>query len=99
MDIVMLHFVDPGKMADYRIGNVPLEIANHESVARHYAISTINLAKEVTEQIDNKEFTWEDDFKNLHPSPFGQHLYYRSIRLFLEKCQKKAGEPRKCLSH
>ena len=91
IDIVMLHFVDPGKIADYRKGNVPIEIANHESVARHYGISTINLAREVTKRIDNNEFTWENDFKDLHPSPFGQHLYYRSIRVFMEQCWKIAG--------
>jgi sialidase-1 len=43
------------------------------------------LAKEVTERINNKEFTWENDFKNLHPSPFGQGVYAKSIIALLEK--------------
>jgi sialidase-1 len=84
-DIVIMHFVDPDKMETYRSGKVPEVIQNHEEVAVHYNIPTINLAKEVTDRIDAGEFTWEDDFKNLHPSPFGQQVYYHSMKSFLEK--------------
>lgn len=84
-DIVLMHFVDPDKMATYRRGEVPMVIQNHEAVARHYNIPSINLAKEVTERIDAGEFTWENDFKNLHPSPFGQGVYARSMLAFLDK--------------
>jgi sialidase-1 len=73
-------------MAEYRKGITPPEIQNHEKVAAHYGVSTINLAKEVTDRIDNGEFTWENDFKNLHPSPFGQHIYYQSMKSFLNTC-------------
>ena len=83
-DIIMMHFVDPGKMADYRKGKVPTVIQMHEKIASHYDVPTINLAQEVTERIDAGEFTWENDFKNLHPSPFGQGVYARSIISFLE---------------
>lgn len=83
-DLVIMHFADPGKMEDYRNGKVPEVIQLHEKVAEHYNISTINLAKEVTERIDANEFDWENDFKNLHPSPFGQTIYFNSIKTFLE---------------
>lgn len=83
-DVVILHFVDPDKMLDYRSGKVPEAIQLHEKVATHYNVSTINLAKEVTERIDAGEFDWENDFMNLHPSPFGQGIYARSIIRFLE---------------
>ena len=83
-DIVIMHFVDPQKMETYRSGEVPEVIQNHEKVAAHYNVPTINLAKEVTERIDAGEFTWENDFKDLHPSPFGQQVYFRSIKTFLE---------------
>ena len=83
-DIVIMHFVDPDKMETYRSGKIPLVIQQHERVAEHYHISTINLAKEVTDRIDAGEFTWEDDFKNLHPSPFGQGIYAHSMLRFLE---------------
>lgn len=83
-DIIIMHFVDPGKMDSYNKGEVPEVIRLHEKVAEHYNISTINLAKEVTERINAGEFSWENDFKNLHPSPFGQNIYYQSIKAFLE---------------
>lgn len=84
MDIVMMYFVDPDKMTDYNNGKIPAEIINHNKVAEIYQVSSINLAKEVTDRINAHEFTWNDDFKNLHPSPFGQDVYFRSIRTFLE---------------
>lgn len=83
MDIVMMHFVDPDKIASYNNGIEPEVITNHNRVAEHYDIPTINLAREVTERINNGEFNWEDDFKDLHPSPFGQGIYARSIISFL----------------
>jgi len=84
-DIVIMHFVDPDKMEAYRQGQEPQVITNHNLVASHYGIPTINLAKEVTDRIDNNEFTWEDDFVDLHPSPFGQGIYANSMITFLEQ--------------
>lgn len=83
IDIVMMHFVDPDKIKSYSNGIEPEVITNHDSVAEHYDIPTINLAKEVPDRIHNKEFTWAADFKNLHPSPFGQGIYTNSMIDFL----------------
>lgn len=82
-DIVIMHFADPGKMKSYRNDKIPEVIQLHEKVADRYNISTINLAKEVTERIDAGEFDWNNDFKDLHPSPFGQKIYFNSIKQFL----------------
>jgi len=84
VDIVMMHFVDPDKMKDYRSGKIPDVIQNHEKIAGYYSIPSINLAKEVTDRIDHGEFTWEKDFKDVHPSPFGQGVYASSMIKFLE---------------
>ena len=83
IDIVMMHFVDPSKMTDYNRNIEPEVIVNHNRVAKHYNIPTINLAKEVTDRVNNGEFTWAADFKNLHPSRFGQGIYANSIIDFL----------------
>jgi sialidase-1 len=85
MDIVMMAFVDPDKMTDYRNHKIPDEVAVHQKIAQYYHLPFINLAKEVTDRIDHGEFTWEKDFKDLHPSPFGQELYARTIMTFLER--------------
>jgi arylsulfatase A-like enzyme len=84
MDIVMMHFADPSKVGLYKKGQIPQVIINHEKVAERYGLGTINLAKEVSERIQASEFTWEDDFKDLHPSLFGHEIYARSIRAFLD---------------
>lgn len=82
-DIVHLHFVMPEHMEAYRKGEVPVAIQQHERVAEAYGNPSLDLAREVTERIDAGQFTWEGDFKNLHPSPFGHRLYAASIeRLF-----------------
>lgn len=83
MDIVLLHFADPGKLRDYEAGVTPSVIANHERVAEHYQIPSVNLAKEVTERIAAGEFSWEEDFRDLHPAPFGHALYAQSIERLL----------------
>ncbi|MHC4994739.1 MAG: SGNH/GDSL hydrolase family protein [Planctomycetota bacterium] len=82
-DVVVMHFVDPAKMETYRAGVTPKVITIHESVAAHYQAPTLHLAREVTDRIDAGQFTWEGDFKNLHPSPYGQRLYASSIRRLL----------------
>lgn len=83
IDILMLHFVDPDKLRDIRAGRRPAVIANHERVAEHYSIPSIDLAQEVAERIAAGEFTWEADFRDLHPAPFGHRLYAASVaRLF-----------------
>jgi len=85
-DIVFMYFADPDKMIDYNLGIIPAEIVNHDKVARYYNIPSVNLAKEVTSRINNKEFTWQGDFVDLHPSPFGQQVYYTSISDLLKQC-------------
>jgi hypothetical protein len=83
-DIVMLHFADPGKIEAYDAGNVPPVIAAHEKVADRYGIPSVNLAREVAGCIRKGEFTWHEDFKDLHPSPFGHRFYAESIIRMLE---------------
>ena len=50
---------------------------------RAYGNATLNLALEVTERIKAGEFSWDKDFKGLHPSPFGHQLYANSIARML----------------
>ncbi|MFA5244875.1 MAG: sulfatase-like hydrolase/transferase [Pedobacter sp.] len=89
-DIIMIHFADPPKLELYKKGIIPEVITNHEKVADRYSINSINLAKEITERIGAGEFNWKDDFKDLHPSPFGHEIYARSITTFLDNAYAKA---------
>lgn len=85
MDMVLMAFADEDKMADYRLGKIPLEVRVHDDIARHYHLPFIDLAEEVNRRIAQKEFSWEDDFKNLHPSPFGMEIYFNTIKTLLRK--------------
>jgi lysophospholipase L1-like esterase len=84
-DIVFLYFADTGKTSLYNQGKSPDVIENHEKVASFYGISSLNLALEVSERIRFGQFEWDRDFKDVHPSPFGQDLYARSITRMLNE--------------
>ncbi|WPV02878.1 SGNH/GDSL hydrolase family protein [Mucilaginibacter sp. cycad4] len=86
MDLVMMSFVDPDKIRDYNNGKTPVQIKNHELVAEHYGLPSINLAKEVADKLNNHEFSWQYDFKNLHPAIYGQELYFATIKSLLNTC-------------
>jgi alpha-L-fucosidase len=86
MSIVMMAFADPDKTKDYAAGHTPVEVANQELVAAHYRLPSANIAYEVYARMKNGEFSWEKDIKDIHPSPFGQEIYYQSIRRLLESC-------------
>ncbi len=93
IDVVLLHFADPEKVADYRRGRTPEVIATHEQVAGHYAVPSIDLAREVAERIEAGEFDWGRDFVNLHPSPFGHSVYQRSLVRLFEAAWREPGPP------
>lgn len=90
MDIILMSFAGPDKMKDYENNIVPVAVHNHELVAQHYDLASINLAKEVYEKIKAGEFSWEHDFKSMHPAPYGEELYFQSIKSLLTACFKKA---------
>jgi sialidase-1 len=86
MDIILMSFADPAKTKDYDEQRIPAEVTNHEKIAAYYHLPSINLSKEVHDKMNNGEFSWERDFKDLHPSPFGQELYFATIRELLKTC-------------
>lgn len=83
MNIILMSFADPDKTNTYNKGKVPVSVSNHEMVATHYGLPSINLSKAVSDRLANQEFSWEQDFKDLHPSEFGQELYFKAIQRLL----------------
>ncbi len=84
-DIVFLSLADPDKTKDYKEGRVPVEVGVHEAVAGHYWFPSINMAKEVWDRIEKGEIDWARDFKDIHPAPAGQSVYYQNVRRLLER--------------
>lgn len=78
IDIIQQYFVEPYNMEFIERGEVAPEIADHNRVTEYLDIPAIDLAREVTERIRKGDFTWEQ-FKDLHPSPFGHEIYAARI--------------------
>ena len=89
MDIVLMAFADEDKIMDYEKNIESTEIKIHRKLAEHYGLPFINLSKEVYERIKQGEFTWKEDFKDLHPSPFGQNVYFQTIKTMLQLAEIK----------
>lgn len=89
-DVVMTFFVNESSMQKYNAGETPLPILAHTEVAKHYQISTINLARAVTKKISAGEFDWKK-FGGVHPAPFGNRIAADMIEgLFEELWIKRA---------
>jgi sialidase-1 len=80
MNIVLMAFADEDKNTDFSKNKEPFEVEVHRQLAEYYGLSFINLSKEVYERINHGEFKWKEDFKDLHPSAYGQNIYYQSIK-------------------
>jgi sialidase-1 len=83
-DVVMMAFSEPVKNSDYDAGKEPVEVAVHQKLAKYYGASYVNLAREVYDRIHAGEFSWQYDFKDLHPSPYGQEVYSQTIKELLK---------------
>lgn len=93
MGIVHLHFAMPEHLEAYRAGRLPEAIRQHERVAAAYGNPSLDLAREVTARIDAGQFSWERDFRNLHPSPFGHEVYAAAIGRLLDAAWAAGREP------
>jgi len=97
-DIIVMAFADEFKNADYHDGKIPTEPKIHQEIAQYYQLPYINLSKEVSDRIDHNEFAWKADFKGIHPSPFGQQVYFNAIKqLFVVELAKPV--PTKLIKH
>ena len=72
-DIIITYFVNPSMLKTIQDGKVPLTIGSHEEVARHYDISTVNLAQEVAERIRAGTLIWQR-YGGVHPARPGNEL-------------------------
>lgn len=82
MDIVMMHFIHDRFIPLLDRGIQPDVILNHERVANHYSVPSINLAEEVALRMRKGEFDW-NYFGGIHPSWNGHKIYAAAInRLF-----------------
>lgn len=84
MDIVMLHFIHDDCLPSVLKGSLPDAIFNHERVANHYNVPSVNLCKEIGERLRDGEFSYEE-FGGTHPNPFGHKYYAAAIARLFDK--------------
>jgi sialidase-1 len=92
-DIVEMHFVHDIDLKPWGEGKMPYTVAAHEQVAECYGCPSLNLSREVADRIAAGQFTWAGDFRDLHPSPFGQKVYANSMMRMLDAAFAKPAAP------
>lgn len=98
-DIVIVYFVNPEMLDTWQAGQVPLPVSAHDEVANHYAIPTINLAREVADRITAGTFTWQE-YGGTHPGPAGNALCAQMIdRLMSTAWDRPLSDEARTLPH
>lgn len=98
MDIVMLHFIYDPFIPKIAKKQQPDVILNHERVANHYLIPSINLCQEIGERMQDGEFDW-DTFGGTHPKPFGHKFYAAAIGHLFDEMWKGLSPETSCKAH
>lgn len=91
MDIVFLHFIYDPFIPMLESGEIPDVILNHERVANHYHLNSIDLASEVSERMQAGEFDWKK-FGGTHPAPYGHRIYANAVSKLFDSWTKPANE-------
>ena len=91
MDIVFLHFIYDPFIPQLESDEIPDVILNHERVANHYHIPSIDMASEVSTRMKAGEFDWKK-FGGTHPAPFGHRIYANAVDKLIDLCTKPADE-------
>jgi len=72
-DLVVTHFVNPSMLQQIQSRQTPPSIKAHEDVLLHYKVSSVYLAREVTDRIAASKLTWAQ-YGGTHPKPAGNAL-------------------------
>ncbi|MDE5677890.1 MAG: prolyl oligopeptidase family serine peptidase [Phocaeicola sp.] len=98
MDIVMLHFTTEPFVPMMARSQQPDVVLNHERVANHYLIPSVNLVQEISERMQVGEFTWEQ-FGGTHPLPLGHQYYAAAIRHLFDAMWKNVTSDMPVVAH
>ncbi len=90
-DVVVTYFVNPGMLELLRKGKTPVSVAAHEEVAKQYGVSTVHLAQEVANRVDDGSLTWAV-YGGTHPRPAGNRIAADLNVALLETAWAKAAK-------
>ena len=78
---VMVHFVNPELLAAAQAGKPGISVTQHERVARHYNVSSVDLPADLAAEIAKGTLSWEQ-WGGTHPGPAGnRHTANQVIRI------------------
>ena len=84
-DVVVTYFVNEPMLETIQQGDEPLSSQSHEEVAEHYGVSSVHLAREVAQRIEEQTLTWSL-YGGVHPKLFGNHLCAALIDQLMQVC-------------
>ena len=87
-DVVVTHFVNPRMLKQIQSGETPLSIEAHEDVLKHYRVSSLYLAREVSDRIEAGSLTW-NKYGGTHPKPAGNAVATELVRTLLSHAWAK----------
>lgn len=90
MDIVMLHFIYDPFLPMLEGGVIPDVILNHDRVANHYHLASVDLASEISARMADGQLTWEE-FGGTHPAPLGHRYYMGAIAQVFDASMPQSG--------
>lgn len=89
MDIVFVYTLSPAMLDDFKSGRTPEVIRWAETVAEHYNLPSVNLARIAAEKILSGEISQDEFFAgNSTPTEKGDKIYADAMRTFLDACMK-----------
>ena len=92
MDIVLLHFIYEPFIPMLESGEIPDVILNHERVANHYRLTSVDCASEISDRMKAGQITWEQ-FGGTHPALFGHKFYAADIRRVIREAADMTNSP------
>lgn len=98
VDIVMLHFIYDPFIEMFKLGSIPDVIFNHDRVANHYQVPSINLVSEINDRMQAGEFTWKE-FGGTHPHWMGHKYYASAIASLFDTMWNLPQDKQKIASH
>ncbi|MGC6448385.1 MAG: SGNH/GDSL hydrolase family protein, partial [Rubripirellula sp.] len=81
-DLLVTYFINPPMLETWQKGERPLTVDAHESVMRHYGVSSVWLAKEIADRIKTSKLTWKD-YGGTHPAPTGNQIAANLVQQLL----------------
>ncbi len=84
-DVISVQFVNKPMLEKIQLGEEAVSASAHKAVARHYGLAIADVGQALATKIKEGRMTWENDYKNVHPSDKGYEFAAGLIIDILDK--------------